>query len=145
MISVGKISLETGKIDDERFGEHLDFIVLLHTGHQMGEMFLNVGPFDGFGQFPGQAPQLGVLFHQHHLEALVRNSQRRGHAGDAAAHHQCPFVDGDGPGPERFQKGYPRHGHADQILGLLRGSLRVIPVYPGVVVSDNWPSRRGIC
>ena len=78
-----------------------------------------------------------LALHQVHLIALVRQGQGRGHAGDAAAHHQGGLVDRP---TVRYSRGYSSRALATAMLTrswhFCVASLRLALVHPGALVAD---------
>jgi hypothetical protein len=67
---------------------------------------------------------------------LVGDGQGAGHAGDAAAHHQGGLVHRQIDFFAAAPNGPPGHGHARDVLGLVRGFFRLLGVDPGAVLAD---------
>ena len=70
------------------------------------------------------------------LVPLVRYREGRRHAGYASADHERRFVDGEIELLQGLQMAGPGHGHADDVLGLVRGVLLLLLVDPGVMLPD---------
>ncbi len=103
---------------------------------QLLQIARHVPALDGGVQPVGHAAQPLLLFHQHHLVALVGDGERRVHAGHPAADHERPRVDGDDLFPQRLQGAGPGRRHADQLPGLGGRPQRGLGVHPGVLVAD---------
>ena len=66
-----------------------------HPLDESTNIVLNIVSPDGVGQFSGEPAQLGLFFHDHHLETLVCHAEGSTHAGDSTANDQGPFIDGN--------------------------------------------------
>ena len=85
---------------------------------------------------PGVAAQLVGLLQESGLEPLLRQAERRVHAGRPAADHERPGDDVDlATGDRHAQRGL-RDGHPHLVLGLGGRPLRFALVHPGVLVAD---------
>ena len=82
------------------------------------------------------AAQGRVLLHQVHLEALVGDAQRRGHARQPAADNQRRCRHRQLAGLQRLQMPRPGDGHGHQVHGLIGGRHGVVLVDPGALVAD---------
>ena len=117
-------------------GDDLDQLVPVHLLLQVVEVGLHVQAFDRVVDAARHAAQVGGLLDQIGLEALLGQGQGAGHAGDAAADHQGGLVDRQRELLQGLQLGRPRHRHADDVLGLLRGVCLLLGVDPGAVLAD---------
>ena len=115
---------------------HVDGGVILDPAYGCGHQAAGVFAPPGVGEVEGVAAQPVLPLHQGHREALVGQGQGRGHPGHAAPHHQGPLLHRHGVGRQGAVARHLCHGHADQVLGLLRGPLRLVHVDPGVLVPD---------
>ena len=103
---------------------------------QLLEEAADILAFIGMEQPPGGAAEHVAPLHQIHRISLPGQIQGGGHPGHPPAHHQ------GGGGyrqfllVERSQEGAFGHRHPHQVLGLLRGHLRLLGMDPGVLITD---------
>ncbi len=114
----------------------LDVGVAINRGLHLVEKFLGVRAFQGKKQIPGQAAQGVLPLHQVGVKALVRQGQRRAHAGHSAPQHQGPGRHRNALGLDGGEPRRPAHRHGDQVHGLGQGRLRVPLMDPGALLPD---------
>ena len=103
--------------------------------HQVIQIGLDSGPFDGRRQARGQPAQLGFFFHQDYLIALFGQTQGGIHTRHTAADHQASLDNRNFLFLQRMKRPGAGHRHTYQILGLF-GRFLVPGVDPRILVAD---------
>ncbi len=115
---------------------HLNVFMTVDKVESIGKPGLDRLSLPGGSQVDGISAQSIAFFHQDSFKSLFCHAEGRFHSGNTSAHHKHRFFNGEFHLVQGLYIGCLGHGHANQILCLFRGLVRIIHVNPGVLIPD---------
>ena len=131
-----KVADETRSLHDLGTGQHIDFLVFLNAGNQLFQITGCLAAAQGMVEQTEITAKALALFQQHRLKTLLGHGQSHHHSGDATADNKGPCRHRYRLGRQGLELARLGNGHANEILRLVRGRVRLPGMDPGTLVAD---------